>query len=128
MPSLFGMFAYNDLTSNVTRRLSWGMSFTFSNFLRKSCASLTYEGYFLNYRLKVAIDIFWNTCCMTVHWAYYWATRVTFFMYLRSKIKFRCFFQALCYFFIYYCCFLNLSIESFPNFMLVAVGSSWSFL
>ena len=41
IPLLFGMFIYSDLTSSVTRRLSWGMSFTFSNLLRKSCVPLT---------------------------------------------------------------------------------------
>ena len=43
MPMLFGMFVYIDFTSNVTRGLSSGLSFTFFNFLRKSCVSLTFE-------------------------------------------------------------------------------------
>ena len=35
MPSLFGIFVYSDFMSNVTRRLSSGISFTFSNFFGK---------------------------------------------------------------------------------------------
>ena len=30
--------------STVTRRLSLGITFAFSNFLRKSCVSLAYDG------------------------------------------------------------------------------------
>ena len=44
---LFGLFVYSDLTSRVTRKLLFGMSFTLSNFSSKTVVALTHVGLFL---------------------------------------------------------------------------------
>ena len=82
MPLSFVVFVSDDFTSNVTRRLSSGITFTFSKFLKNSCVSLTYEG------MSLTMTYFLQICSMTVHRAYSWVISVTLCMYFRPQIKF----------------------------------------
>ena len=59
---LCGMSVYSDFTFNVTKRLSSGIYFIFSNFLKKILCVFDMLGYFLNYEVKVVINIVWNIC------------------------------------------------------------------
>lgn len=59
---LCGMSVYSDFTFNVTKRLSSGIYFIFSNFLKKILCVFDMWGYFLNYEVKVVINIVWNIC------------------------------------------------------------------